>query len=392
MLADPNGSDYGETRVQLQENTGGWRIANFTGNRMDIQLDFASPESVSAGGNDLVRISFRDTSIIYDWLGREVKSGSVIERYVPAQFASKEEAEAFEALEEAFSAYETGKFVSDYALNAAIAGSLQILWSQVSAQQIIVLIPLFDIWMPANAQTVFGTILQIAAFDMVPTDEAYSDMLSELERGSEYLDLVQQKMIYLGFETTWILPNLGSLLFFAGLFPLMLLLLACLTGLAKCLPSSKRIRSTRLKLRDTMFWHWPITYLRDSFVVIMICCWYNLKYSAWHNTPAIVNTLTAVSLLVLLTVYPSLMQLYLFKRKAMLGTSAFKRRYGSAYEGLSHKGRKSVYYPLLFYYRRLIVPFAVIFFPHNFVLQFICLIITVIATAGLIGTQAPFEI
>ena len=95
--------------------------------------------------------------------------------------------------------------------------------------------------MPANAQAVFGTILQIAAFDMVPTDEAYSDMLSELERSSEQLDIVQQKMTYLGFETTWILPNLGSLLFFAGLYPLMFLLLACLTGLAKCCPSSRKI-------------------------------------------------------------------------------------------------------------------------------------------------------
>ena len=55
----------------------------------------------------------------------------------------------------------------------------------MSAQQIIVLIPLFDIWMPANAQSVFGIILKVAAFDMIPTDEAYSDMLSELEHGDE---------------------------------------------------------------------------------------------------------------------------------------------------------------------------------------------------------------
>ena len=44
--------------------------------------------------------------------------------------------------------------------------------------------------MPANAQSVFGTILQIAAFDMIPTDEAYNDMLSELEHGIEQPDLV----------------------------------------------------------------------------------------------------------------------------------------------------------------------------------------------------------
>ena len=40
---------------------------------MDIQLKFAEPTSVSSGGNDKVRITFRDTLIIYDWLGREVE-------------------------------------------------------------------------------------------------------------------------------------------------------------------------------------------------------------------------------------------------------------------------------------------------------------------------------
>ena len=62
---------------------------------MNIQLDFAEPGKVSAGGNDMVRITFRNTDIIYDWLGREVESGTVVEKFVPAQFASKEEAEAF---------------------------------------------------------------------------------------------------------------------------------------------------------------------------------------------------------------------------------------------------------------------------------------------------------
>ena len=140
-----------------------------------------------------------------------------------------------------------------------------------------------------------------------------------------------------------------------------------------------------------MFWHWPITYLRDSYVVIMICCWYNVKYSAWHNKPAAFNTVIAITLLTILAVYPLLLQLYLCNRKAMLGTKAFKRKYGSAYEGLSHKGHKFVLYPLLFYYRRLVVALSVIYFPHNFILQYICLITTILATAALLGTQAPFE-
>ena len=84
MIADPEGGDSGEERVQLNKESGRWRIANFIGDQMDIQLDFAKPTGISATGNDLVSITFRNTLIIYDWLGREVEKGTVLEKYVPA--------------------------------------------------------------------------------------------------------------------------------------------------------------------------------------------------------------------------------------------------------------------------------------------------------------------
>ena len=52
----------------------------------------------------------------------------------------------------------------------------------VKAQQVIILIPLFDIEIPANALTIYGVLMQIAAFEMIPTDTIYENMISQLEK------------------------------------------------------------------------------------------------------------------------------------------------------------------------------------------------------------------
>ena len=39
--------------------------------------------------------------------------------------------------------------------------------------------------MPANGKTIFGVLLQVAAFEMIPTDKVYEDMMLELEKLNE---------------------------------------------------------------------------------------------------------------------------------------------------------------------------------------------------------------
>ena len=114
---------------------------------------------------------------------------------------------------------------------------------------------------------------------MIPTDEFYKDMLSKLE-DYEVKDMIQEKMERLGFESVWILPNLGSLLFFMGLFPLLLSVLALLAILHRiCNICGQKCN----RLSSFLFWNWPIAFLRDSYVVIAICSLYNLRYWSWHN-------------------------------------------------------------------------------------------------------------
>jgi len=48
----------------------------------------------------------------------------------------------------------------------------------------------------------------------------------------------------------------------------------------------------------------------------------------------------------------------------MLTSKAFLNKYRRAYEDLDTKENKFVLYPIFFYYRRILVPMSVIFWPN----------------------------
>ena len=106
-----------------------------------------------------MRLSFKNTTLLYDWMGHELSNEIVLEYILPTQYSSETERQIFTALEDSVKRKETGSFHSDVVVNALIAGALQSVWSQVSSQQIIILVPLFYISMPASTQAVFSVLL-----------------------------------------------------------------------------------------------------------------------------------------------------------------------------------------------------------------------------------------
>ena len=59
----------------------------------------------------------------------------------------------------------------NFVLNFILSASLQQVWSLIESQQIIVLMPLFKIDIPANVGMFFGYIIAIASFDLIPIDD-----------------------------------------------------------------------------------------------------------------------------------------------------------------------------------------------------------------------------
>ena len=54
---------------------------------------------------------------------------------------------------------------SNFVLNIIISASLNQLWAMINTQQLMIMMPLFQITMPANAGLFFRALMEIAAFD-----------------------------------------------------------------------------------------------------------------------------------------------------------------------------------------------------------------------------------
>ena len=71
-----------------------------------------------------MQVNFKNTSLIYDWAGKELQNGTYVETYLPPQYSSPEEKVFFETIEEIFSGFETHDFSSNFVLNTIFAGIL----------------------------------------------------------------------------------------------------------------------------------------------------------------------------------------------------------------------------------------------------------------------------
>jgi hypothetical protein len=58
-------------------------------------------------------------------------------------------------------------------VNVLLSAALNQLFSMVRIQQIVMLMPLFNVRLPGNAALFFGFALQIASFDLIPMNDLY---------------------------------------------------------------------------------------------------------------------------------------------------------------------------------------------------------------------------
>ncbi len=97
----------------------------------------------------------------------------------------------------------------NFAINLVLSAGLSQLWSMINTQQIIVVMPLFNTNIPANAGMFFGFIMNLASFNLLPTDKFYNQYLnmSKDDPGALNSNFEDQ-----GYGSVYLLQNLGTLL------------------------------------------------------------------------------------------------------------------------------------------------------------------------------------
>jgi hypothetical protein len=234
--------------------------------------------------------------------------------------------------------------------------------------------------MPANAQTFFTLLLQIASFDFFSTEDIVNRAL-KIKPADPFLP----RFAELGFSSAYFINNMGTQVFiFASLF--------IAFGLAKCLKSLKMLKRRKRSLKDAEQWlHDVITVtLVESYAIIAICSLISFKSLSFTSFGQVVQSVTSVmfftmGLLVLLSM------VHLYRNWETQNSPRYFKTKIYLEELSTTRGPTVLLYPGFFIVRRLLLAVAVVQISDLISIQLFITAMSIIAAVILTGHVKPFE-
>ena len=227
---------------------------------------------------------------------------------------------------------------------------------------------------------IFNTLLQIAAFDAIPTDDIYEAITGGIDFG----EAINANFDTLGFESTFIIVNLGSLgLVIMVVYP-MLYVLFYLMSFFSCF---KFMRKWRIKLGKILFWGATLRLFIESFMIAFLAGIINLKNLNFDTDASweFANTVLSIVFLVLYSLFPIISTQYLRRHFNLLTNKRFNEKYGELYAGLNITRINVVHHVRLDYFRKVVICISVVFYQEGLWAQIlICIMMSVflIISAG----------
>ena len=183
-------------------------------------------------------------------------------------------------------------------INTFRFASLNQLWSLIHTQQLIVLMPLFDIQLPANAYSFFNQIFKIASFNIIDIEPTINKMLR-----LNQTEPLNQNFKALGFRSFYFLNNMNSILLgFNFYFSLVLLLLI----VDRAQVRFKILSPLAERLRHMLFYNLILSMLTESYSMIAICSMIGLNKLSADSFGDFIQSASSIFALLVLIVYPIL--------------------------------------------------------------------------------------
>jgi len=155
-----------------------WNMIYFNGTKMLFQMFFDSPEYISQFDDvEDLEITFRNNFLFVSETGQFIKEDFTIERAMPPMYnpETDELIKHFTKWGKIFKEASQYVFASNFVLHLLLAAALNQLWSMVHIQQILILLPMLQVRMPASCNFVFSILFQIAAFDFREPGEDFEE-------------------------------------------------------------------------------------------------------------------------------------------------------------------------------------------------------------------------
>ena len=167
---------------------------------------------------------------------------------------------------------------------------------------------LVNVSMPGNANAFYMFLLRVANVDIIPTDDIYATIFPSTS--SDDLEPLYPNLKYIGMDTTIFLNNLGSLFFMIVLYPFLVVIFY----LGKKMPlKTKGFKSKLASLDTVLFWNSPIMTITESYSIITMSVFVNLKAIDWDQNIFALSSAFTILFFIIVFGYPVLV-LYVLQR------------------------------------------------------------------------------
>jgi len=166
----------------------------------------------------------------------------------------------------------------------------------INTQQLIVLLPLFKINLPANAGIFFRQLMSIAAFEFFEIGEFTNSVL-----GMEATSPVDENYNAVGFESVYFINNMGTLFILFLLCPLAMLIEYILRKMAQ---KWDRVLKVHQAIANKVYWTAIITLTLESYSMVVICCLIHFEYISFSGPGYVLQSLLAIFSFLALVWFP----------------------------------------------------------------------------------------
>lgn len=167
-----------------------WNVTSYGNYTLVVQLYFETPEFISQRADvEWLQIVIRNNLLFMSKSGHLIDQDTTLKRkLLPQLKTSDEEGKSTTFLRGLKATRTTSAVVVTVLLilHFLLKLALNHLWSMIDSQQLIVLLPLLDIRLPAKTNLTFSFLMQIAAFDYIETGYYFEKMFET--QSSEPLD------------------------------------------------------------------------------------------------------------------------------------------------------------------------------------------------------------
>ena len=245
------------------------------------------------------------------------------------------------------------------------------------------MLPLCNVILPINAAKFFGTISSIAAFEVYDFGEPINKML-DVPATEPYNDNFEE----LGFESRYMLNNMGTLFFFYPAYPALMLIHWILNRFCNC---TLRCGKFQRSLKHLIYYKLIITVIFESYAIVAVSVLIGLQILDFSSAGLVVQSSICIIFTIFILLMPVMMFRHVTHHFAWLADHKMKRRVGTLYDELDiRKGKKIFIQPIFFLLRRLILAYTVVHMNDNFAGQIAVILLQTLTSLMILSFLEAF--